>query len=146
MYTTGCSLFFNFIFLYSFLADSITKKGISKLPNIDLTVVVFPLPVIPHTNVCRAKSLYDNLYGIFINFRFPSHNIPICIPSLLSVIIGYNFPLFNSKLGTGSDGNVQINPNSSEVSIVHNGDSFNSSIIIFGTKIELFSDSLTVKL
>ena len=65
------------MFLYSFLAGSITKKGLFILSNIIFTVFVFPIPVIPHTKVCLliSDSLKEN--SIFSSTLSYSHIFPI---------------------------------------------------------------------
>ena len=76
------------MFRYSFLADSMTMKGFPHLARIPFTVVVLPLPVIPQTKVCLAKSpsLRENfMEGTGL---CPTVILPTGIPPSADAIIG----------------------------------------------------------
>ena len=114
---------FNAMFLYSFLADSITRNGFFASARIFFTVVVLPLPVMPHTKRCLLRSRSLNPKGMLARGRLPSTTAPILI--LLSVErlanSGNLFSMRSSKSGTLSVGTVQSNPNSVELMREHSG-------------------------
>ena len=137
VYTVGCVPSDSLMFLYSLLADSITKKGVPAFCKILLTVVVLPLPVMPQIKVCLARSRLDNANGIWLICRFPSVMNPSSIPCVRSETNGYTFPFFNSKSGTDPNGILHIIPNSSEVKAVHREEEFLFALYYLGRMMEL---------
>ena len=73
---------------YSFLADSMTMKGLLHFARMPFTVVVLPLPVIPQTKVCLARSLSLSANFIEGTGLLPTATWPIAMPPSPDETIG----------------------------------------------------------